>query len=65
MDHVALFLKAEDDKLDLKDGAYCEVKLTHTRVKYKKDVCFALGVTWGKEQGAMYSVKLHQQNSCA
>ena len=38
------FLRTEDGKLDLENGFYHEIKPTNMKVKYNKEVCFALGV---------------------
>ena len=45
LDHVTTFPRAGDGKLGLENGSYREVKPLNMRVKYKKEVCFTLGVT--------------------
>ena len=44
LDHVTTFPRAEDGRFNLDNGSYRVVKPTNMRVKYKKEVSFALGV---------------------
>ena len=44
-------MRAGDGKLDLENGKYREVKPTNTRVKYKKEACFALVVSMVRTLG--------------
>ena len=41
---MTIFPGVGDSKLDLENGLYCDLKPTNLRVKYKKEVCFAVGI---------------------